>query len=100
MDYGGRYLKIRKALHEAGFDEFYQAGGVDRFSKMNVVAESQALGMRFWFCIGGERGTRDEYYIVTRKLGTNEPDKRIYCKNQQEMANRIRDIGETIAKTE
>jgi len=22
-DYGGKYLKIRKAIHEAGFDEFY-----------------------------------------------------------------------------
>lgn len=40
MDYGGKYLKIRKALYEAGFDEFHQAGSVSRFHKMNIVADS------------------------------------------------------------
>lgn len=46
-DYGGKYLKIRKALHEAGFDDFYQAGSVSRFHKMNIVADSAILGKRF-----------------------------------------------------
>ena len=45
MDYGGKYLKIRKAVYEAGFDEFYQAGSVNRFHKMNIVcAVSWASG--------------------------------------------------------
>ena len=43
-DYNGKYLKIRKAIHEAGFDEFCQAGSVNRFHKMNIVAESAILG--------------------------------------------------------
>ena len=95
-DYGGKYLKIRKALHEAGFDEFYQAGSVSRFHKMNIVAESQALGMRFWFCISGGYGVADEYYIITRKLGTGGPDDRITCKNQEEMADQINAIRRKI----
>ncbi len=96
MDYGGKYLKIRKAVHEAGFDEFYQAGSVSRFHKMNIVAESKALGLAFWFCIGGGYGVADEYYIITRKLGTDGPDERTVCKNQQEMADRIKAIGRQI----
>ena len=52
-DYGGKYLKIRKAIHEAGFDDFCQAGSINRFRKMNIVAESAALGKRFWFCVDG-----------------------------------------------
>ena len=41
MDYGGKYLKIRKALHEAGFDEFHQAGSVSRFHKWKFGAKNQ-----------------------------------------------------------
>ena len=92
MDYDGKYLKIRKALHEAGFDDFHQAGSVSRFHKMNVVAESKVLGLRFWFCIDGGYNVQDEYHITTRKLGTDGPDERISCKNQEEMADRIREI--------
>lgn len=98
MDYGGKYLKIRKALHEACFDDFHQAGSVSRFHKMNVVAESKALGLRFWFCIDGGYNVQDEYHITTRKLGTDGPDERIPCKNQEEMAAQIKAIGEKIAK--
>lgn len=46
-DYGGQYLKIRKAIYETGFDDFCQAGGISRFHKMNIVAESAALDTRF-----------------------------------------------------
>ena len=38
-DFDGKYLKIRKAIHEAGFDDFCQAGSISRFHKMNIVAE-------------------------------------------------------------
>lgn len=96
MDYGGKYLKIRKTLYEAGFDDFYQAGSVSQFHKMNIVAESQALGMRFRFCISGGYGVADEYYIITRKLDADGPDKRIPCKNQEEMADQINAIRRKI----
>ena len=96
MDYDGKYLKIRKALHEAGFDEFYQAGSVNLFHKMNIVAESTALGMRFWFCISGGYRMADEYYVISRKLDSSEPEKRKYCRNQQEMADQINAIRRQI----
>lgn len=96
IDYGGKYLKIRKALHEAGFDDFYQAGSVSRFHKMNIVAESAALGLMFWFRISGGYDETDEYYIITRKLGTRGPDEHTYCKNQQEMADQINAIRQKI----
>lgn len=98
IDYGGKYLKIRKALHEAGFDDFHQAGSVSRFYKMNIVAESLILGMRFWFCIDGGYNTPDVYYIIIRNIATDGPDERTYCRNQQEMADRIQAIGKMIAQ--
>ena len=95
-DFDGKYLKIRKAIHEAGFDDFCQAGSISRFHKMNIVAESQVLGMRFWFCISGGYDVVDEYYIITRKLDTDGSDERILCKNQEEMADQINDIRRKI----
>ncbi len=97
MDYNGKYLKIRKAIHEAGFDDFCQAGSVSRFHKMNIVAESAALGKRFWFCVAGGYNVKDELYIASRDLNTGEEDERVYCKTQEEMAGRIKDIGDKIA---
>jgi len=97
MDYNGKYLKIRKAVHEAGFDDFSQAGTVSRFHKMNIVADSASLGKRFWFCISGGYNVRDEFYIVTRDLASGKEDERVYCKNQAEMADKIRDIGNQIS---
>jgi len=95
MDYNGKYLKIRKAIHKAGFDEFYQAGGVSRFHKMNIVAESEALGKCFWFCVSGGYTAKDELYIVSRDLDGGA-DERAYCKTQEEMADRIKDIRDQI----
>lgn len=97
MDYNGKYLKVRKAIHEAGFDEFYQAGSVSRFHKMNIVAESAALGKRFWFCVSGGYNVKDEFYIVSRDLSTGKESKPIYCKTQAEMADRIKDIRNQIS---
>lgn len=96
-DYGGKYLKIRKAIHEAGFDEFCQAGSVNQFHKMNIVAESEVLGKRFWFCVDGGYGVKDELYIAIRDLNTNAPDERVYCKTQEEMAGKIEGIRHQIA---
>lgn len=95
-DYGGKYLKIRKAIHEAGFDEFYQAGDVNNFSKMNIVAESAVLNIRFWICIDGGYGVKDEFYIARRNLSADGPDKRTYYKNQGEIAAAINAIGDEI----
>lgn len=96
-DYGGKYLKIRKAVHEAGFDDFCQAGSVNQFHKMNIVAESAILGKRFWFCVDGGYSVKDELHITIRDLKANGPDERIYCKTQEEMADKIRDIRDQIA---
>lgn len=96
-DYNGKYLKIRKAVYEAGFDEFYQAGCVNRFHKMNIVAESAVLGKRFWFCVDGGYSVKDDLYIAIRDLNTNAPDERVYCKSQEDMAGRIKDISKQIA---
>ena len=98
MDYGGKYLKIRKALHEANFDEFYQAGSVGQFHKMNIVAESTVLRMRFWFCIDGGYSGKDNLYIVRRKLPESGQDERIYYNNQKEMAIAIGKIGMEIRR--
>ncbi len=89
-DYNGKYLKIRKAIHEAGFDEFCQAGSVNRFHKMNIVAESAVLGKRFWFCVDGGYNVTDELHITIRDLNTNAPDERVSCKTQEDMADWIR----------
>lgn len=96
MDYGGKYLKIRKAVCEAGFDEFYQAGTVNRFHKMNIVCESHILGKRIWVCIGGGYGVKDELYIVCRDLRQGGEDERTYYKTQEKMAKAIDDIGKQI----
>ena len=95
-DYGGKYLKIRKALHEAGFDEFYQAGSVNRFHKMNIVCDSCILGKRFWVCIGGGYGVKDELYIVSRDLRQGGQEERTHFGTQEEMAKAICDIGKQI----
>ncbi len=97
MDYNGKYLKIRKAIHEAGFDDFCQAGSVNRFHKMNIVAESAALGKRFWFCVTGGYSVKDELYIASRDLNTGEADERVCCRTQEEMVDRIKDIRDQIA---
>lgn len=94
--YSGKYLKIRKALHEAGFDDFYQAGSVNRFHKMNIVCECWALASRFWICADGGYGAKDEYFIVRRRLPVNGPDERTYYNSQEEMAAAIGDIGKQI----
>lgn len=95
-DYNGKYLKIRKAIHEAGFDEFCQAGSVNRFHKMNIIAESAVLGKRFWFCVDGGYNVKDELHITIRDLNTNAPDARVSCKTQEDMADRIKDIRNQI----
>lgn len=98
MDYGGKYLKIRKALYEAGFDEFHQAGSVSRFHKMNIVADSAVLGKRFWFHIDGGYNVKDELCISFRDLTSKDPCAitRTYCGSQQEMADQIAAIGRMI----
>ena len=95
-DYNGKYRKIRKAIHEAGFDEFCQAGSVNRFHKMNIIAESAVLGKRFWFCVDGGYNVKDELHITIRDLNTNAPDARVSCKTQEDMADRIKDIRNQI----
>ncbi len=96
MDYGGKYLKIRKALHEAGFDEFYQAGGTNRFHKMFIVCQSNILGKIFWIGISGGYGVKDELYIASQDIARTGPEERTTYKTQEEMASAIQDIGKQI----
>lgn len=98
MDYGGKYLKIRKALYEAGFDAFHQAGSVNRFHKMNIVCESWALASRFWICVDGGYSAKDEFFIVRRRLPENGPDERTYYNSQEKMAAAINEIGNEIKR--
>jgi hypothetical protein len=91
--YGGKYLKIRKAVHEAGFDEFYQAGSVSKFHKMNIVCESAALKKRFWVCIDGGYWAKDELHISTRNLDGGLDNDRVYFNSEEEMAAAIKRIG-------
>ena len=96
MDYGGKYLKIRKALHEAGFDEFYQAGGTNRFHKMFIVCQSNILGKIFWIGISGGYGVKDELYIASQDIARTGPEERTTYKTHEEMASAIQDIGKQI----
>ena len=98
-DFDGKYLKIRKAIHEAGFDDFCQAGSISQFRKMNIVAESAALNKRFWFCVDGGYSVKDEYHIAIRDLSAPpqyQRDERVNCKTQVEMVNRINEIRDQI----
>lgn len=99
-NYDGKYLKIRKAIHEAGFDEFSQCGSVNRFHKMNIVCDSHALNKRFWVCVDGGYGVKDEFHISCRDLGKNGADERYDYKNQEEMVAAIRSIGIEIKKAQ
>lgn len=96
MDYDGKFLKIRKAIHGAGFDNFYQAGSVSRFHKMNIVCESWALASRFWICIDGGYGAKNEFSIVRRRFPENGPDERTSYISESEMAAAIEEIGNEI----
>lgn len=42
-----RFLGIKKELFQAGFDDFHQAGSINKFHPMNIVAESRALNLQF-----------------------------------------------------
>lgn len=91
-----KYQMIRQALLGAGFDDLCQAGSVSRFHKMNIVADSAALGLRFWFCVCGGYHVPDELYMSTRRLGSDGPDERVYFNNQREMAAQIEVIRQKI----
>lgn len=95
-DYGGQYLKIRKAVCEAGFDDFCQAGGTSRFHKMNIVADSAALDTRFWIGIDGGYRCADSFYIASRRISTGTADDIIRCASQQEVVAQLRVIRDKI----
>lgn len=94
-NYGGKYLKIRKAVFETGFDSFYQAGSINAFHKMNIVAESAVLDKRFWICIDGGYRCKDTFYIASRRISTGKSDDIIRCTSQNmivEQLHLIRDM--------
>jgi len=91
-DYGGKYLSIRKAIHDAEFDEFYQAGSITRYSAMNIVAESSVLQKRFWFCVDGD----GSLYVLTREYGASNDSVRVKCRTQSDMVKEIHEIKRQI----
>lgn len=91
-----KYLTIRKAIHEAGFDDFAQCGCVNRFHKMNIVCQSYILGKWFWICISGGYNVPDEFYILCRDPDINAATVKTVYKNQTAMIEAIREIGEQI----
>lgn len=95
-DYGGQYLKIRKAIYETGFDDFCQAGSISRFHKMNIVAESAALDTRFWICIDGGYRCADSFHITSRRISTGKSDDMIRCASQQEIIAQLHVIRDRI----
>ena len=91
------FLKIREQIHKTGFDEFYQAGTPNKFSKMNVVAISKALNKQFWICVGGGYRVKDTFFIAFRPLdNTKATTKRIYCDNQASVVSELVKISEQI----
>lgn len=93
------FLKIRKQIYETGFDDFYQAGFPNRFSKMNVVAISRQLNKQFWICVDGGYHIKDSYYIAYRPLDDTAASlKRVNCKNQKEVVDELKKIADEIMK--
>lgn len=91
------FLKIRKKIHETGFDEFYQAGTPNKFSKMNVVAISKNLNKQFWICVEGGYTVKDTFFIAFRPLdNTKAKTERIYCDNQASVVSELAKISEQI----
>lgn len=92
-----KYSQIIKKIQNVGFDCYYQAGSINVFSKMNIVAESKVLNMQFWICINGGYRCKDTYYIASKPLNdTNAKSTRDYCKNQSDMIQMLNDIKNQI----
>ena len=88
------FLRIKEQIHKTGFDEFYQVGMPNKFSKMNVVAESKKLNKQFWICVEGGYMVKDTFFIAFRPLNnTNAKTERIYCKNQTEVVTELKKIA-------
>lgn len=91
------FSKIKNYLWKVGFDDFYQAGSISRFHKMNIVAESKKLNMQYWICVDGGYNCPDEFHIAYRQLDNiNAKSERIYCKNQTEVIKELKKIAEKI----
>ena len=93
------FLKIRKQIHETGFDEFYQAGTVNKFHKLNIVGVSKALNKQFWICVDGGFTVKDTFFIAFRPLdNTKAGTERIYCNTQAGIVAELKKISEQIRR--
>lgn len=91
------FSKIKNELPKVGFDDFYQAGSINKFHKMNVVAISKKLNIQYWICIDGGYYCKNEFYISYRQLDNiRAKSERIECKNQSEIVAELRKISEQI----
>lgn len=91
------FSKIKSELPKVGFDDFYQAGSISKFHKMNIVATSKKLNMQYWIYVDGGYSCPDEFYISYRPIDDiNAKNERIYCKNQTEIVAELRKISEQI----
>lgn len=88
-----RFSGIKKELFQVGFDDFYQAGSINRFHPMNIAAESRALKLQFWICVEGGYGVSETYHISERPLDDyNAPTKRANFRTQAEVVADLEQI--------
>jgi hypothetical protein len=79
------FAKIKKKLFEVGFDEFYQAGSVNKFHLMNIVAKSSVTNKQYWICVDGGYRCEESFHISHRDIDNSKAlNKRIDCKNQSD----------------
>lgn len=91
------FSKIKNELPKVGFDNFYQAGTVNKFHKMNIVATCKKLNMQYWICVDGGYYCKDEFRISYRPLDDIMAEsKEIECKNQSEVVAELKKISEQI----
>lgn len=88
-----RFLGIKKKLFQVGFDDFYQAGSINKFRPMNIVAESRALNLQFWICADGGYGVSETYHISERPLDNcYGPAKRANFRTQADVVAGLEQI--------
>lgn len=84
------FSKIKKKLFEVGFDEFYQAGSINKFHLMNIVAKSSVTNKQYWICVDGGYRCEESFHVSYRNLDNSKAlNKRITCKNQSDVIKQL-----------
>lgn len=88
-----KFKKIIDQVRKTGFDEFYQAGTVNKFHELNLICRSRKLNKQYWIC-----KSFGEFHITYRNELDNIKVKqhRIDCKNQTEIVNFLKNVASEI----